>query len=933
VTAAQWERLKPLFDEAIELPVAERAEFLVKLRAEDAEIAARLGSLLEQGATTVTVNEPLVRLNDFLPAEKHFFRDGEMVIGRFRIVRFLGRGGMGEVYHAQDMQLGEVALKTLRPGVALGEDSMLRFRQEVQLARRVTSTNVCRIHDLFQVPGDRERLPCSFLTMELLAGVTMAEHIEREGPLPFAQAQSIALQLCAALQAIHDAGVIHRDFKSRNIMLVPREDGLHAVVMDLGLARDAKPSGAGDSGITMTGAVMGTPEYMAPEQFQGSAVTPAADVYALGIVLYELVTGIRPFQAATPLAAAVMRAKHPASASSVRAGIPRHWDEVINRCLEFEPEKRWASAKQVAEALNGREPNRRLLTGINFRRNPLPAIGTVVLVITALTVSAWLYRDFLSPKSMKQQRIAVLPFEDIGGSSESQAFRDGLMQTLSSQLTQLEQPQNSLSIVPASDIRKENVTSARDAQRAFGADLAITGSVQRSGDGLHLIVNVVDASRLKQIASREIFIPHSDAIAMQRGVVTQVASLLHIDIRPEAQNQLAKNSTSAPDAYTFYLQGSGYLLAGKGSADQAIIEFQHALDLDPRYALAHAGLGQADWLKYATTKDPIWLKRAMDECHSALQLDTHLAAAHVTLSLLDSGTGRYNDAIGEAKQAIGIDPGNDQAYSELSRALDAIGRTDQAEQTLRHAIQLRPENWNNYSRLGTFYFRHARYKDAELSYLRVISLVPDNPAGYTNAAAIYHLEGRETEAEQTLKKSIQVRPTPEAYSNLATIYFFEARYADAVPIMEKLVAGGSSDYALWGNLGDAYRWTPGQAAKAPATYQRAVDLANRALAVNRRDAQALSSLALYRAKLRQFSLAVETAAQALSAAPEDKNVIFKAAIVYEIAGKRLDALRYLGMAIRDGYSLNETAAEPELSGLRRDSRYNLLLSQHDRTIP
>jgi tetratricopeptide (TPR) repeat protein len=418
VTAAEWERLKPLFDEAIELTAAGRAEFVQKLRVDDPQVAAQLEPLLEnQGAAlenqgaTETASEPLVRLKDSVYTERHFFKEGEMVIGRFRIVRFLGRGGMGEVYQAEDTQLGQVALKTLRPGGALDADSVLRFRQEVQLARRVTSTNVCRIHDLFQVPGDRDRLPCSFLTMELLPGVTLADHIQRDGPLPFAQAESVALQLCTALQAIHDAGVIHRDLKSRNIMLVPRNGEPHAVVMDLGLAREWEPSDTGDSGITKTGAVMGTPEYMAPEQFQGPSVTPAADIYALGVVLYELATGIRPFQSATPLGAVAKRAKHPAPVSSVRAGVPKHWDEVINRCLEYEPEKRWGSALEVAEVLKGipalKAPSRLTISSVGMRRL---AVATILAV--AIAAGFLWYRSYSHPspdaERWYQQGVAAL---------------------------------------------------------------------------------------------------------------------------------------------------------------------------------------------------------------------------------------------------------------------------------------------------------------------------------------------------------------------------------------------------------------------------------------------------------------------------------------------------------------------------------------------
>src|ERR1700728_4194670 len=337
MTADDWVRLKQLFEQALEMSRDARAAFVEGVRLDDEELGRQLASLLrEHERETNSIDEPIFRFHEHFPAETPLFSEGEVILDRFRIVRLLGRGGMGEVYEANDLQLGRVALKTIRPEVAGKEHMLLRFKQEVQLARKVTSTHVCRIHELYLVPGNGRREPVAFLSMELLAGSTLADRIEAGGALPFRDAEAIALQLCTALQAIHDAGVIHRDFKSRNVMLVPRNGIIQAVVMDLGLAREAVLARDVVASITMPGIVMGTPEYMAPEQFEGRPVTPATDIYALGVVLYECVTGTHPFQAATPIAAAIRRAKRSPAASSVHPDLPHHWDDVIGRCLAYE---------------------------------------------------------------------------------------------------------------------------------------------------------------------------------------------------------------------------------------------------------------------------------------------------------------------------------------------------------------------------------------------------------------------------------------------------------------------------------------------------------------------------------------------------------------------------------------------------------------------
>jgi serine/threonine-protein kinase len=929
--AELWERLKPLFDEAVDLPAAGRAELLERLRgqgADGAELAERLSALLAEESNTgnaVTAasagDAPLIRLRDFLPGEKHFFADGETVIGRFRIVGFLGRGGMGEVYRAEDLHLTgeEVALKTLRPEIALDPDSMRRFRQEVQMARRVTSTNVCRIHELFQVPGDLNRLPSSFLSMELLSGVTLAERIEREGALPFAEAESIALQLCAALQAIHDAGVIHRDFKSRNIMLTRRGEAAHAVVMDLGLARDAKPAEAQDSGITMTGAVMGTPEYMAPEQFEGRNVTPAADIYALGVVLYELATGVRPFQASTPLGAAVLRARRPAAASAVRAGVPKQWDEVINRCLEYEPEKRWASAREVAAALQS-TASAPVVSG-NKTTRVRSWLFTSAAIVAVLGAGGGIFWRTHAPGPVhaEPQQLVVLPFENVGGDPVNQALCDGLLEILTSATSETSALQKSFLVIPASEVRRDKIRNIEDARKAFNVNLALTGSVIRSGSDLAVTVSLSDASTRRQMASRIIRTKDNDENGLQTTLLSEVLDLLQSEMQPGGNNRATAGTLNSA-AFDLYVKGQGYLrrFDGPPSVDAAIPLLEKAVQLDPSYALARAALAEAYFDRFGQTKDPQWLARADAESSRATELKGNLPQVHATAGLIMRGTGRYEPAEAEFRKAIELDAADFESQRLLARTLEDMGRGDEAEPVYLSALRAKPSYWPTARSLGLYYFRRAQYMKAEPWLKLVTQLVPENATGFLNLGILYYSTRRYSEAESALRKSIALEPLATAYTDLGTIQFFQRQYTDSVISFEKAVQMGPNDPTNWGNLADSYRQVPARAKEAGTTYEKATELARQQLAINPNDANLRSRLALYLARLGRRAESLDEIKKALDSAANNVNIPFNAAQVYEIAGNDTAAVHYLEEALGRGYPVDEALSLSEFERLRNN---------------
>ncbi len=403
MTPDLWQRLKPLYHAALDLPEESRAGFLDEMAGADTELARELRALLAfapSQAQSVTVNgsspvgSPYLDIARWQPRQATRLVPGTVLAGRFRILRHLGSGGMGEVYEACDEQLaaGRLALKVIRPAIAANPAALARFKDEVRLARQVSHPNVCRIHELHLAEPDRGGQGTVFLTMELLEGVTLHDHIAACSPLPVPELRGITDQLCTALCCIHEAGIVHGDLKPRNVMLVPHHGAHRAVVMDFGLACVAteanKDAGADGFG---SGVVAGTPGYMAPEQFEGcDHLGPATDLYALGLMLYEMATGTQPYAAHTPLAAAIRRSRPPTHASTVRHDLPPAWDDAIARCLQYDPKARFRSAAELNAALR-RSPKVVLHLGQEHRLAlpKVPMLAVAVALVCVLGAGLW----------------------------------------------------------------------------------------------------------------------------------------------------------------------------------------------------------------------------------------------------------------------------------------------------------------------------------------------------------------------------------------------------------------------------------------------------------------------------------------------------------------------------------------------------------------
>jgi eukaryotic-like serine/threonine-protein kinase len=406
-----WRKVNDIVRAARDQPAARVNEFVREACTGDPEIYSEVLRMLLAEEQTERLDRPV----PFSPSQGSTFSSMQIVAGRYRVIRFLNRGGMGEVYEAEDLELKErVALKTLRPEIAADGRMISRFKQEIQLSRRVAHHNVCRVFDLdrhtaAESPGES----VIFLSMEFLAGETLNARIQREGPFSSTAALPLLEQMADALHAAHSVGVIHRDFKPSNVMLVPSGGDVRAVVTDFGLARSVVASR--EDTVTVSGQLMGTLDYMSPELLTGSLPTVSSDVYALGMSAWKMITGDLPFRSQTPLAAAVLRSKMPApSLRNQVPGIDPTWDRAVQRALDPNPDRRFANAKDFVGAIRG-EPVSKPLSPARPTRGTMiaAAIFVVVLLAGVFVWSRW--RDYTRRTSAEAASFYRLGTSDIHG--------------------------------------------------------------------------------------------------------------------------------------------------------------------------------------------------------------------------------------------------------------------------------------------------------------------------------------------------------------------------------------------------------------------------------------------------------------------------------------------------------------------------------------
>jgi eukaryotic-like serine/threonine-protein kinase len=923
MTPERWERLKPLYHAALEMPNSARFQFANEACSGDEELMRELVSLLGAGdEETESDHAPAMNLTGPIPLKSRSFSAGELILDRFKVVRYVGGGGMGEVYEALDLEMGRVALKTIRTDVARDADMLSRFKKEVQLALKVTGRYVCRIHAFYMVPEDTGTSKRVFLTMEFLDGVSLADKLRESGPFPWREARSIALDICQGLKAIHEAGIIHRDLKSGNIFITSRGGSACAVLMDFGLAREFYPRDADNKPnptLTFPGAVVGTPRYMAPEQFASDPLTPAADIFALGVVMYELVTGKHPFPSGTTLQAAVQRGRRPLAPSSIQKGLPRRCDAIVYRCLEFDPRRRYQSAAEAAAEIEGRLLSEATLHKRWFHVLALTA-AMLVLVFGLTLLPPFRERAQGILFSGHEKHIAVLPFDVAGTDPQIRAIADGLMDSLAGKLSNLATTNASLWVVPATEVRTRKVDDAPSALRQFGASIVVEGNFSRDGPVTHLRLTLINPRKMREIGFTEIINQNGDLAALEDEAVTRLGRLMNITVA--ADGVADRQDSSGHAAYEDYLAGLGYIQRYDvpGNLDTAISLLQRAVVTDPRFALGFAELGEAYRLKYQLDHDTKWLEPAQTYCAKALTIDDNIASPYVTLALIHELGGRRDLARHELQRALLIDPSNASTINGLAYVYERTGNIALAEAMFKKAAALRPDDWNDHEELANFYERQRMFSGAFAEYNRALALNPNSAQIYTNLGVAYIDSGDpglRSDAEKALTHSIALSPSYSAFANLGVLYGDEKRYSEYAAVTEKALQLDDHDWRVWDNLASAYEWLKDKG-KASAARQMMLEHLQESLKVNPHDADAQSTVAIVYAHDGMEESALDHIRTALALDSNDPEILNNVADAYELLGQHRQAAAFLRMGFRKGLTRADVEQDPYLQGLISD---------------
>ncbi len=875
--------------------------------------------------------------------------------GRYRILRVLGQGGMGAVYQARDQELDRIiALKVIRPELAGNPSILQRFKQELILSRHVTHKNVVRIYDMGEADGTR------FITMEYVEGEDLRGVLSRDGKLKPREAVEIVVQICRALEAAHVEGVIHRDLKPQNVMRDPQG---RVVVMDFGLARSLEAPG-----MTQTGALVGTLEYMSPEQAMGAELDQRSDLFALGLIFYELLTGKVPYKADTAIASLMRRTQERAiPVADIDGTIPKSLSAIVARCLERDPKDRYATAEELLRQLEAWKANPSISTAALSRMYPssapsahssvqislnLPSkkgwigvAGVSVLVVAFFAIPTTRRLVFhpssqASPQASgsgaegvpdlsKGKFLAVLPLKVIGDEKSLRYVSDGLVDALSAKMFQLQEVHVASSSAVEKAVAKED--SIAKIAKALGVNLVLQGMVQGTADKLRITLDLEDVSSGHRMWSQEFSGVPQDLLTLEDKIYGSLVAALNVNPTNDEAARSGVHPTENTTAYDLYLKGRNELRGNQGSRNvaSAVSLLESALHEDPNFALAYTGLADADLNLYSDTKDPLYAEKALAAAHKAESLDSTLPEVHLVLGSVYNNTGRSAEAVTELKRALALAPNSDDAYRRLGKVYLSGGHKQEALSAYQNAVTANPYYWSNHNTLGGAYFQFGDNDKALSEYQRVTELATDNPVGYRNVGAVYFRMGRWNDAIPAFQKSLELQPDAATYSNLGTTYFFLKQNDEAIKMFEKAVQLTPKDEVTMGNLADAYR-AAARSQEANATYDKAIRLAFQQLQVNPKLASVTGDLALYYAKKGDATSSLRYIRQARSLDGSDLQLLYAQAQIYGLGGKPAEAMATLRDAFKKGYSPEEALNDSELSSLKGLPEFTKLISEYSK---
>jgi serine/threonine-protein kinase len=635
---------------------------------------------------------------------------GTVFASRYEIQGILGKGGMGEVYRVKDVTLDEeMALKVLRPEITAYKGTIKRFKNELKLARKITHKNVCRMYDL----NEEGEIP--FITMEYVQGEDLKQLIKRDEKLSEKEAISIAKQVCEGLSEAHKLGVVHRDLKPSNIMI--DEEG-NAKVMDFGIARSVEAAG-----VTQTGVMIGTPDYISPEQAEGEKIDQRSDIYSLGVILYEMMTGSVPFKGDTALSVALKhKTQFPKAPRKVNPKVSEDMSHLILVCLEKEREKRYQSVEEFLSDLTKIEKG-------------LPTAKREVSAKT-LEERAW------------KNSIAVLPFTNMSADPEQEYFCDGISEELINALTKIKK----MRVVARTStfaFKGKNV-GIDEIGKKLKVDKVLEGSVQKVSNRLRITAQLINVEDGYHLWSERFDLEMDDIFAIQDEISLAIVDKLEVDILGEEKAKLVKRYTKNTEAYKDYLKGlSHWYKLTPPDLEASLQYFESALEKDPNYALAHTGIALV-WIgrkQMGLVTPNEATPKVKKDVFKALELDNTLAEVHYTMALFRTWS-EWDWEGGETafQRAIEINPNYPDARVYYSNLLCYMGRPDEALAQGERALELDPLNSLFMGIFGNVLLHIRRYDDVIVLARNALRTSPNDPVGHYILWVALHMKGMYAEA-------------------------------------------------------------------------------------------------------------------------------------------------------------------------------------------
>jgi serine/threonine-protein kinase len=852
-------------------------------------------------------------------------------VSHYQVLEELGGGGMGVVYKALDTRLRRhVALKFLPAELTRHPAAKERFLLEARAASTLDHPNVCTVHEIDETPDGR-----LFIAMAYYQGQTLRQRIE-QGPVPVPEALKIAVQTARGLEAAHRAGIVHRDVKPANIMLPA---GGEVKVLDFGLAKLEREARR----LTRTGTTMGTVAYMSPEQARGDAVDARSDLWSLGVLLFEMLTGRLPFKGERDhsLVYAILH-DTPEPLRPLCPGVPRAVERLIERLLEKDPKHRIQSAGEVAAALAAAErgeslaPTELALSGTLGRvlRRRRRAVGwaAVALAGLALAAAGWLSLrpragGVLAASRPELRNLAVLPFVNLTGDPKRDYFCEGLSAIFTHQLSAVP----GLNVVARSETwaYRGSQKSAKEIGRELGVGAILEGHVRRQGERFHVEASLIDTEQGYVIWPLSLEGSAEEILGAHESLVPELAAHLALPLSEADRARALRPTTQSASAQDLFLRALGLLarVDNPQRFDLATDLLRQALAQDSNFHLARAVLSQNLFAQWERDASAALLAGAEQEARRALAGDSELPDGRIALAQVYSARGDHDKAAQELRHVVALYPKHDSAYLALARAYQAAGDLPRAEQSFNQAAAIRPSYWYNWNELGTFLAATGNAKAARAALEKAAKLAPPDVSWPQQNLGLLALEeGKFEEAVSAFEQVPKPIVDPNVATNVATAYFYSGRLEEAEELFRLAVRLRPNAPRFHGNLGDLLL-ARDQTTAAQSAYREAARLTAQELAVDPTQERKAFRRAVWLAKAGDCGEPLAGAERLAASLPRTGDNLRDLAAARASCARRDTALAALREAVGLGYPPARIAKEAEFRGLAHEPKFRELVAE------